>query len=430
MVLRSIEQSTVSFFKTKNMKVHVYNLVKWPIIGIFAIMIATSCSKWDDFKEYIADGEIVYVGRLDSVKILSGNERVQVKALLKPDPNISQVRVFWNDMADSMVFNVDGVTQERTFDQMIPMAEGIVSLMFFTYDSEGNKSVGVSAVGRAYGPRYQNGLSNRLIENAEIDNGVATIHWADMDRGAGPFATEVKYMTDGGTEKVIRVPLDNEETQLNDLAETAKSVAYRTLFLPQSNSIDTFYTDYTGVGLAKDVTEEYLKNTKVPVVTSSRTDRWGIPADWITNTAVRNFRDGSGTYFGGVDYWFGGPFLAMEAGWSADNMASINNGKIYQRVILPAGSYTFEMDIPDCTAGGDFYTVATVEAAVPDIENIASSLGFVKTNTIGTHALTFLLEEETEVAIGFVGNLPNKGSGDGTFWRITAVRLKQTILVE
>lgn len=412
------------------MKTGKYNTINWPWLSFMLLLLASSCAKWDDFKEYIKEGEITYVGRLDSVKVFPGKERVKISALLKPDPKIKQVQVFWNDRRDSTSFEVDGTDSNGIFEEVIPMTEGIVSLLFYTFDDAGNRSVAVPVVGRAYGSRYENGLTNRLIENAMVEEGVARIDWAEMDLGTGPFATEVKYLTSDNKEKTVRIPLGSEETEIRDLAPGEKTVAYRTLFLPQPTSIDTFYTEFTTVGLARDATDEYLRNTQVPMVVSSKSDRWGIPADWITNAATRNFRDGAGNYFGGVDFWFDGPFLAMEAGWSDDNMVSITNGKIYQQTTLPAGNYTFEMDIPDCTAGGDFYTVAALGDEIPDIENIASSIGFLKTNMPGTHTLSFLLTEESDVTLGFVGNLANKGAGDGTFWRITAVRLKQTVLTE
>lgn len=398
------------------------------LIGASAVMSLLSCTKWDGFKDYIKEGEITYVGKLDSVKILSGNERVKVRALLKPDPKISVVRVFWNDMTDSLSFSLtDAQKSSRLFEELLPMPEGIVSLTFVTYDNAGNKSVAVPVVGRSYGPRYQNGLNNRLLGNAILNKNEATLDWLDMDLSTGPFATEVKYLAMDGTEKVRRVPISSVQTKIADVAATAKTISYRTLFLPQSSSIDTFATAYRAVGLARDVTAEYLKNTKVPVETSSRSDRWGIPAYWQINAAVKNFKNAAGQYFGGVDYWFNGPFLAMEAGWSADNMVSIVNGKIFQKVTLPAGAYTLEMDIPDCTAGGDFYTLAALGEGLPNIENISSAVAYLKTNSPGTHKLNFVLNQQADVSLGFVGNLPNKGAGDGTFWRITGVRLKQTV---
>lgn len=386
-----------------------------------------SCSKWDEFKGYIEDGEITYVGKLDSVSVFSGDERVKLVGLLKPDPKINEVRVFWNDMKDSIAFELgESARNAGVFEQIISVDEGVISFEVITYDYLGNRSVTVPVVGRAYGPRYSNGLNNRLVSSAVFDDGVARIDWAEMDLSAGPFATEVKYVAADGEEKVRRVLLDEMQTILEDIG-SSKYFSYRTLFLPTETSIDTFETAFVNVGVARDVTAEYLKNTKQPIEASSSAGRWGIPKDWVTNEAVKNYSEG-GQKYGGVDFW--GPYLAMEAGWSGDNMATIANGKIYQTVLLPAGDYTVEMDIPDCTAGGDFYTVAAQGTLIPDTENIGASLGFLKTNSPGTHKLNFSLDGETQVSIGFVGNLANKGPGDGTFWRITGVRLKQTLRIE
>ncbi|QEL02616.1 DUF5013 domain-containing protein [Olivibacter sp. LS-1] len=68
-------------------------------------------------------------------------------------------------------------------------------------------------------------------------------------------------------------------------------------------------------------------------------------------------------------------------------MATIRNGKIYQRVVLPPGVYTLEMDIPDCTLGGEFYTIASRGEELPDIANIESALAYGRTSSPGTFNL-------------------------------------------
>lgn len=390
--------------------------------------VLLSCSKWDDFKKYKEDGEILYTGKIDSVKINPGNLRVQFNGLLKADPKITKIKIFWNNFADSVAYDINMATNNREFSKIFPMEEGIKSFVIYTYDSDGNRSIAVNAVGNVYGPRYNNTLNNRIASSAGNVNGTTTIEWLPIDASAGPFTTEIRYQSTTG-EKVVRVPVTAERSTLNDLATSAKSLSYRTLYLPMKTAIDTFYTNYTQINVTKDVTSEFLVNTKVPFATTVKGDRWGNPTSWITNTAVRNFRQTEGVFYGGVDAWFGGPQLAMEAGWSTDNMASIVNGKIYQSPTLPAGQYTFEMDIPDCTAGGDFYTVAVEGEEIPNTENVTSSLAYAKTNSIGTHKITFTITSPKKVSLGFVGNVPNKGGGDGTFWRIKEVRLKQLLLV-
>ncbi|MCC8407443.1 DUF5013 domain-containing protein [Mucilaginibacter sp. UR6-1] len=391
------------------------------LLAVAAVCTLTfSCSKWDDFKKYKEGGEIIYTGKLDSVKFLSGNQRIRLKAMLKADPKLTKVKVLWNGGKDSIVYDVDMQAEPREFIRTFPMEEGIKNFVVYTYDAAGNQSVAVNAVGQVYGPRYQNGLNNRVVSSASSLVDTTKIDWLPIDLSAGPIATEVTYLSKTGIKKVL-TPIAQERTIIGDLDASAATISYRTLFKPQPTSIDTFYTEPVEV----KVTKEYLRNTKIPFETVLNSDRWAIPKYWKTNAAVLNFTNGAGTKFGGVDFWFGGPQLAMEAGWSSDNMVTITNGKIYQTAELPAGNYTLEMDIPDCTQNGNFYTVAAEGSIIPDIENLSSAISYAKTSTTGTHKISFKLTSTKTVSMGFVGTLQNKGCCDGTFWRISAVRLKQ-----
>jgi len=409
-----------------------YNFQKYikqlAALGMLASALL-SCSKWDDYKKYTAEGEISYTGKIDSVQVFSGNERVQLSGILKADPKITQMKVFWNYFKDSVTYDIDMASGSRKFSQAFAVNEGIQSFVIYTYDALGNQSVAVNAVGRAYGPRYQNTLNNRLVGSASFMEGKPEITWLPMDLSAGPFATEVRYESEAGT-KVVRVPIDAETTVLSDASPNMQLFSFRTLYLPEETSIDTFYTTYVDVGISKDVTDDYLRNTRVPIATSVKGERWGIPTDWVTNAAVRNYKDPSGAFYGGVDYWFGGPFLAMEAGWSADNMTTIVNGKIYQSTTLSPGVYTFEMTIPDCTLDGEFYTVVAEGEGIPNIEDLTSSLAYRKTSIPGTHKVTFIVRAAATISLGFVGYLENKGSGDGTFWRINGIKLQKMPLID
>ena len=409
------------------MKKNLKTNVKLALSSIFLAGLVASCSKWDDFKKYTDKGEIMYAGKLDSIKVFSGDERVKISALLPADPKVVKAKVFWNDGADSTEITIDRSTDRNLFEKIIPMSEGIKSFVVYTYDAQGNKSVATHVVGIAYGQRYKNTLANRAVGNAAMSNGTTTINWLTIDPSAGPLYTEVRYMSNDG-EKVIEVPTTTDLTTITDLKSTEKTFSYRTLYKPNKTSIDTFATDYKTAGIFRDATAEYLANTKVPMATVANSGRWGIPADWITNAAVKNYKHTDGNFYGGVDYWFGGPFLAMEAGWSWDNMKSYTNGKIYQSPTLPAGTYTIECDVPDCSANGRFYLVATVGDEISNIENLESTLAYVRTNTKGTHSMTFKLTETKKVSIGFVGSLTNSsdfGQFGGEFFRVTAVRLKQ-----
>ena len=72
-------------------------------IAALLVFIASACSKIGDYRsKYMSGGAIIYSGKMDSVKILSGRNRVMVTGLFTSDPNIVKYRVFWNGNKDSI----------------------------------------------------------------------------------------------------------------------------------------------------------------------------------------------------------------------------------------------------------------------------------------------------------------------------------------
>jgi hypothetical protein len=72
------------------------------LLAMMTISLA-SCEKADKYKEFVKDGEISYIGKLDSVKVYSGKNRVMIKGMITSDPKIVECRVFWNNKKDSLV---------------------------------------------------------------------------------------------------------------------------------------------------------------------------------------------------------------------------------------------------------------------------------------------------------------------------------------
>src|SRR5690606_11427015 len=118
------------------------------IFAAFATVLIFSCTKWDDFKKYISDGEILYTGKMDSVKVYSGKERVMLYGLLKADPKLTKVAISWDNASDSVVYDYTKTSPGvDTFIRTFPVSEGVKSFKIITYDGQGNKSVDVYAVG-------------------------------------------------------------------------------------------------------------------------------------------------------------------------------------------------------------------------------------------------------------------------------------------
>ena len=174
-----------------------------------------------------------------------------------------------------------------------------------------------------------------------------------------------------------------------------------------------------------EVPENYLTNAQWPFSRSEWDgNRWGnLSGGWITNEAMRT-RSGMGGYDGGWD----GPdndkqSLGVE--YWAEGETSIVNGKLYQTIDLPAGSYRFTLsfagDNPIISNAGEDprYVVAAVGETLPDIEDLSSALAsssFVGLESDGLESIEFSLDTPTKVSAGFVVNFPNTGQNVRPSW--------------
>ena len=91
-----------------------------------------ACTPMDDYKKFIGDGEISYTGRVDSVKIYSGEERVMVEGLLISDPKVCGCLIFWNNKMDSLDVPVERTEKVDTLRQIINLPENLYNFELYT----------------------------------------------------------------------------------------------------------------------------------------------------------------------------------------------------------------------------------------------------------------------------------------------------------
>ncbi len=113
-----------------------------------------------------------------------------------------------------------------------------------TYDSKENSSVPVEILTRAYGDEYQASLLNTPVNSAILNNeGEVTIEWGAADISDGAFATEVQYTDTSGETRIQRFQISDPTSAVSNV-KSGTTFKYRTLFIPDSLSIDTFYTSF------------------------------------------------------------------------------------------------------------------------------------------------------------------------------------------
>lgn len=395
------------------MKNFKYFTIALPLI----ILALGSCSKMDDYLKYTGGKELLYTGKVDSLVAHSGNNRVVLTGLLVSDPKIAKIKIYWNLRTDSMILDVKRGTGVDTINIPITLPPGNYNFEVKTFDSKGNSSVKVLASGSSYGASFQESIQNRSIKRAEKVGQDVTIDFYNGE-DLSPY-TKITYTGTDNANHVVKVKNEISTVVLKNY-KTATKFKLQSVFLPDTLAIDTFYTAIQEIGVAEDVTSAYIKNPGAPFLRGDNGNgKWGTPKDWLYNTAATNQNNGSG---GGWSTDNGGVIHFETKDWGGDG---VNNGKVWQRFTLPAGSYTASFETG--SYGGDSYTVEEMVAAGSTLPDIGDTNGVIsvfhgnRNNLGGTHDVKFTLTESTNVSIGWVVS-----TGQYVYLQFKSIRLRIT----
>lgn len=208
------------------------------------LLVLGACSKMNaTYYDFIKAGPVTYTGKADSVKAFAGNGRVLLSWLLTADQTITGCKVFWNFGADSMVIPVTKTMNTDTVKVYINnLNEGAYNFTVYTYDKAGHTSVGSQAFGNVYGPIFISTLTNRSIRSVKKNTASSSINitWVGLDSKC--LGTDWRYTgMDHLPQRSFSAIGDSTVISSCDLNSP---VTYRSLFIPEVNAIDTFYTDY------------------------------------------------------------------------------------------------------------------------------------------------------------------------------------------
>jgi hypothetical protein len=366
---------------------------------ISGLLVLAACRKQDDYKRFIKNGEILYTGKADSLKVHPGRNRVQLSWLLIADPKVSRSKIYWNNRKDSVVIDIKRTSGVDTIRYFIDkLEERAYGFEVFNFDKDGNTSVRTEANGFVYGSLYEDALLSRAFNSVEMKNGSAVIPWVNIDTTGGIIGMQIQYTSGDNVahDTIIHAEPEQQVTTLPNYL-SGSNFRHRTLYLPDRLAVDTFYTTFTTSGVKEDLTSKYILNPGNPFIRDAVQmpgGRFGQLKDWQYNTeAGRN-----GTY----DEIDGPGKLTL---WIWDN-GTIANGKIYQTFTLPPGNYKFEADISniDNTLENTYLLVAAGNA-LPDIDQVNTALGAAKiiNNNNKYASAGFSLATTTTVTVGFTG---------------------------
>ncbi|GAA4311142.1 DUF4998 domain-containing protein [Compostibacter hankyongensis] len=300
------------------------------------ILTIGACGKMDDeFRKFVVPGGVTYPGKATRVVGYPGRDRIKISWSRGQDPSVVKALIFWNYYTDSVEVNIppDG---DDTISVMIDnLPEKAYSFIIKTYDAKGNVSVPVELLSETYGDLYQASLLTRPLSSSTMEpRNTINIIWGVADVSNGAYATEVKYTDTLGHSRIQRMPI-TEDTSVISGVQEGGDFQYRTLFLPDSLSIDTFYTDYTQVKVPRFV-EVIPKDTwKV----------YPLPGDFYQHDPkypVTNVWDGNTTTDGNIFLVQGSDPAISQPNWFTVDMgfkAVFNKVELFQR---PHGSTPFQ----------------------------------------------------------------------------------------
>lgn len=215
------------------------------IVSVAACFFFCDCTGIDEtYKEFLEDSDVLYPGKVDSVKVATGKERIKFNMLLSSDPKVKKVRIYWNDKLDYIDTEVIPEEIGTRKDILIPkINEGEHTFFIYTYDAHEQVSVPTEVVTKVYGERFQQKLSNRSIQSSAryIGNDVE-ITWDAVNVSYADVTTEVTYEKNDGSKVTVNVASNESKTILSDY-NPENPFTYKTYILPDSSCMDRFVVE-------------------------------------------------------------------------------------------------------------------------------------------------------------------------------------------
>jgi hypothetical protein len=215
---------------------------------MFAIMFFSCSGMMDDIKPYLDEGETIYVGKLDSIRIFSGHNRIRIEGMMPYGATQVKCAISWIDPfgeTGSKEFDVVRGDLDEVYQFMLEdLVEGQYDFTIVTKDSYNHSSIKVEIGGYSYGDVYQSSLVNRPIDGIES----GAVQWRDMNNDEVQGCNlEYELDNDGGF-KQLYVPVSDQSTSIDDYKPNG-ILYWNTVYLPDSTAIDKFYTEKAQLSL-------------------------------------------------------------------------------------------------------------------------------------------------------------------------------------
>lgn len=200
--------------------------------------VVMSCDGMDAYyKEFIEDGPIIYIGKVDSLQSYAGRNRVKLQWKELLDPRAKRAKVFWGNRTDSIEFRMEQAADNQFF--IDGLQEGSYVFQFYTYDEIGNSSIVSETPCNVYGDVFEGLLTNIRITSSKLKDGILTLTLPKVEDETY-VGIEITYITSRGEEKIVMKEVDGTTISIENF--DSNKFVYRSVYLPEDTAIDYFYS--------------------------------------------------------------------------------------------------------------------------------------------------------------------------------------------
>ena len=230
------------------------SILKYWIAAIgFCAMV--SCEDMNSLhRQYLDRGELIYPGKVDSINIYPGIEKVKFEWEIKADPRIAKVEIRWSEGAEARKREYPVTRTEDgafTMSALIEgMPEGSYSFEFITWDDVGNRSLSTTRAVDIYGAT--NYLAHRTAKATRLGNGTAII-WQPADPGM--VRVELSYTDFNGVKQQLSVWPEETNTIIFHQNDVQMVTVYK-----QEYELDTLRATARNIPLSANLAQTIRKD--------------------------------------------------------------------------------------------------------------------------------------------------------------------------
>jgi hypothetical protein len=211
------------------------------ILAFFLFLISIeSCENFMDIhEEYLEGGEIIYAPKPDSVAFIAGKNRIMFRGWVYNGVNIDQLIVRWNSGLDSISIPVTFKNEMDSIDVIIDnLPEKSYTFDVYTIDNFGHRSLTITNFGSSYSDIYLSTLIPRRVKSMSLTDKEGVIEW--FAAAEGLVGNEIRYVKSDGTTDVAF--MDASMYHIGVDVKAGSEFEHRSLYIPEEQAIDTFYT--------------------------------------------------------------------------------------------------------------------------------------------------------------------------------------------